>query len=102
MFFPSFDVSVTASSLDHNGPAGDLAQKWAGVFCEWMEGETVDGNQCDLDSSSALERCFNFSSSSTSRRESFTTPNNETETDIEHRAKDQNGTKLPRSREVCL
>jgi hypothetical protein len=48
MFFPRLDVSVTASGLDHNGPAGNLAQKWAGVFCERMEGETVDGNKCSL------------------------------------------------------
>jgi hypothetical protein len=60
MFFPRLDVSVTASGLDHNGPAGNLAQKWAGVFCERMESETVDGNECDLDSSSALECHFLF------------------------------------------
>ena len=60
MFFPRLDVSVTASGLDHNGPAGNLAQKWAGVFCERMEGETVDGNKCNLDSSSAFEHCFIF------------------------------------------
>jgi hypothetical protein len=60
MFFPRLDVSVTASGLDHNGPAGNLAQKWAGVFCERMEGETVDGNKCNLDSSSALEHRFIF------------------------------------------
>lgn len=74
MFFPRLDVSVTASGLDHNGPAGNLAQKWAGVFCERMESETVDGNERDLDSSSALER----SSQNTSRLESFTTLNKET------------------------
>ena len=60
MFFPRLDVSVTASSLDHNGPARNLAQKWAGVFCERMEGEAVDDNECNLDSSSALEHCFIF------------------------------------------
>lgn len=60
MFFPRLDVSVTASGLDHNGPARNLAQKWAGVFCERMEGEAVDGNECNLDSSSALEHCFIF------------------------------------------
>jgi len=49
MFFPRLDVSVTASSLDHNGPAGNLAQEWTRVFCERMESETVDGNECDLD-----------------------------------------------------
>ena len=42
MFFPRLDVSVTASGLDHDGPVGNLAQKWAGVFCEWVESETVD------------------------------------------------------------
>jgi hypothetical protein len=62
MFFPRLDVSVTASSLDHNGPAGNLAQEWTGVFCERMESETVDGNECDLDFSSAFERHFPFSS----------------------------------------
>ena len=56
MFFPRFDVSVTTSGLNHNGPARNLTQKWAGVFCERMEGETVDGNKCDLDSWSAIER----------------------------------------------
>jgi len=62
MFFPRLDVSVTASSLDHNGPAGNLAQEWTGVFCERMESETVDGNECDLDFSSAFERHSPFSS----------------------------------------
>ena len=51
-------MSVTASGLDHKGPAGNLAQKWAGVFCERMESEAVDGNECDLDFSSALELFF--------------------------------------------
>jgi hypothetical protein len=61
MFFPRLDVPITASSLDHNGPARNLAQEWAGVFCERMEGEAVDGNECNLDSLSALES-FHFSS----------------------------------------
>ena len=73
MFFPRLDVSVPASGLDHDRPVGNLAQKWAGVFCEWMESETIDGNERDLDSSSAPERCFYLSPEKYDWTEIFTT-----------------------------
>jgi hypothetical protein len=49
------EMSIPTVAVEHQRPVRNLLQERAGIFCQWMESETVDGDEDELRGNALIE-----------------------------------------------